>query len=109
MVSQLFFFINIFDEILYFANRDPLYYIGVSRSYTHLLVILRKWFQQWGWYFINLYSIGWSVINAKPGFNVCSGIKMFGGFGFFARQAVALKQFQFPPHSLVYLKVTFYK
>ena len=41
--------------------------------------------------FIKYINIGWTVINAKPGFNVCSGIKMFGGFGFFARQAVALK------------------
>ncbi|KAM3137913.1 hypothetical protein pb186bvf_009994 [Paramecium bursaria] len=52
---------------------------------------------------------GWNVLGAKPGFNVCSGNKIFGGYGFFAKGAIANKLFQLPPHSIVYLKVQFWK
>ena len=37
--------------------------------------------------------IGWNVLGAKPGFNICSGTKIFGGYGFFGKGAVANKLF----------------
>ena len=37
--------------------------------------------------------LGWNVLGAKPGFNVCSGNKIFGGYGFFAKGAIANKLF----------------
>lgn len=52
---------------------------------------------------------GWVVAGGPPHVTECSGTKMFGGFNKFGARAVASKIFELPSHSLINLKLQFWK
>ncbi|CAK64683.1 unnamed protein product (macronuclear) [Paramecium tetraurelia] len=52
---------------------------------------------------------GWVTAGGPAHVTECSGTKMFGGFNKFGAKAVASKVFELPPHSLINLKLQFWK
>ncbi|CAD8071148.1 unnamed protein product [Paramecium sonneborni] len=52
---------------------------------------------------------GWAVVGAPSLITECGGTFMFGGFRVFGSRTTVSKVFQLPPHSLINIKVQFWK